>query len=147
MTAALLTTSPWAWFVLAAAFAAIELALPGVAFIWLALAAAATGLLAAVLPLGWAAEFAIFAPLAIGSVWLGRRWVRRRMTASEEPQLNRRLERMVGATATVCEPIIGGRGKVLVGDSPWLATGPDLPAGARVVIRAVAGGTAAVEPA
>ncbi len=32
------------------------------------------------------------------------------------------------------EAIVGGRGKIKAGDSLWLVTGPDLPAGAQIKV-------------
>ena len=46
---------------------------------------------------------------------------------------------------TVAEAIHGGEGKVKVGDSMWLATGPDAPVGARVTITGAEGARLRVE--
>ena len=40
---------------------------------------------------------------------------------------------------TLDQAIVGGRGRVRIGDSSWIAEGPDLPAGTRVRVVAVEG--------
>jgi hypothetical protein len=41
---------------------------------------------------------------------------------------------LVGRSFTLDQPISGGRGRLTIGDTIWMATGPDLPAGARVTV-------------
>ena len=137
----------WSWFILALALAALEIAAPGAFMIWLAGAALATGLLTLLLGLGWELQLVAFAVLAIASVLAGRNYLRRNPLRSTDELLNRRGERMVGEVVTVIEAIADGQGRVQVGDSPWLAAGPDMPAGSRARIRSVEGSRLIVEPA
>jgi membrane protein implicated in regulation of membrane protease activity len=68
------------------------------------------------------------------------RFVRKVVNAcSDQPLLNRRAEQFIGKRYILDTEIVGGRGKVLIGDSPWLAEGPDLPAGAEVEVIGVNG--------
>jgi membrane protein implicated in regulation of membrane protease activity len=113
--------------------------------IWIGAAALVTGVLALVLPIPVAAEFVIFAISAIGSVWLGRRYLRDNPIQSTDPLLNDRLARLVGRQVVVIEPISGGEGKVKVGDTVWLATGPDAAIGDRVTITGAEGSRLRVE--
>ena len=53
--------------------------------------------------------------------------------------LNERDRAMFGERGTVCEAFVNGRGKVRLGDSVWLAAGPDLAEGAPVVVSGVRG--------
>lgn len=145
LTAAQLFT-PWAWFVAALVLAGLEIVAPGVFMIWLAAAAAVTGVIA-LTGIGWELQLVVFAVLAVASVIAGRNWLRRHPSASSDPSLNRRDRRLVGQVVTVVEAIRDGEGRVRVGDSPWLASGPDTDAGARVRIVAVEGATVLVEPA
>lgn len=46
---------------------------------------------------------------------------------------------MIGQRGTVAADFVHGRGKVRLGDSVWLAEGPDLPQGAPVVVISVRG--------
>ena len=50
------------------------------------------------------------------------------------PLLNERATRLVGQSYILGEPIVGGNGRIRVGDTTWRLTGPDLPSGTRVRI-------------
>jgi membrane protein implicated in regulation of membrane protease activity len=66
-------------------------------------------------------------------------WDRAAGARTDEPNLNRRGSDLAGRTAIVSEAIVGGRGKVQIGDTVWLAEGPDMPAGDRATIVACDG--------
>jgi len=136
----------WAWFIAAAVLAIMEIVAPGIFMIWLALAAAATGLVTLVLGLGWQMQLAVFAVWAVTAVVAGRNYLRRNPVDTTDAGLNRRGERLVGGVYKVVEPIVDGRGKVQIGDAPWLAAGPDTPAGAMVRVVGIDGATLRVEP-
>ncbi len=138
--------SPWVWAAAAVGLAGIEMLVPGVFMIWLGGAAAATALLAWALAPGWETQVVIFAVLAGASV-IAARQLALRPKAAPDATLNRRADRMVGSVVTVVEAIRNGNGRVQVGDSPWLATGPDLPEGARARVRAINGTTLEIDPA
>jgi membrane protein implicated in regulation of membrane protease activity len=137
--------SPWSWAVLAVVLASAELMLPGAFLIWLGAAAGATALLTGIFGLPWEVQCVAFAGLAILSVLLARNFMPDRDAEGPEPALNRRSERMIGMAVTVLDPIGKGQGSVQIGDSPWHAEGPDLPAGARARIVAIDGNTVRVE--
>ena len=122
----------WGWLVFAALLGIGEVLMPGIFLIWVALAAAVTGLLALALPISVPVQLLIFALLCLVSVWGGRRWYSANPVASQDPLLNDRTARLLGEIVTVVEPIDNGRGRVKVGDSVWLCRGPDAPVGARV---------------
>jgi inner membrane protein len=137
----------WAWFVAAVLLACGELALPGIFLIWLAGAAAVTGILTWVTGFGWEAQLAVFAVLGVVSVYIGRAWFKRNPIQTEDTGLNKRGDRMVGEIVTVVEAISSGHGKVQIGDSPWLAKGPDCSIGSQVRIVRAEGTTVVVEAA
>jgi inner membrane protein len=145
MDAILTLFTTWGWLVAALVLAGLEIAMPGVFLIWLAGAAAVTGVLTGLLGLGWQAQLPLFAILAIVSILLGRAYLRRNPIHTDDSGLNRRADRLIGELVEVVEPIAAGHGKVQVGDSPWLAAGPDAPKGAKVRITAVRGATLHVE--
>ena len=124
-----------------------EMILPGVFLLWLGIAALATGLIALILPIGLPVQLALFAILSIASVLVGRRWSGSREIASDDPLLNDRTARLIGEQATLASAIVGGEGRATVGDSVWIARGPDLPAGTRVRIVGANGTVLEVEPA
>ncbi|CAM8649072.1 NfeD family protein [Sphingobium sp.] len=133
MTATLsLLQDHWGWLVFAALLGIAEVMIPGVFLIWIAIAAAITGLVALALPIALPLQFLLFAALSIAAVYAGRRWYVDNPVASTDPLLNDRTARLIGQIVTVVEPIVGGEGRVRVGDSVWTATGADADAGARV---------------
>lgn len=123
----------WHWLVLGSALLLIEVFTPGFVFIWLAVAAGATGLLLWLVPqLAWQAQVLIFAGLAVASVGAWFAWQKRRPRTEAANGLNNRALAMVGSEAVLIAPIGPGHGRVRLADSTWLATGPELPAGTRV---------------
>ncbi len=124
----------WWWLILALLLAIAEILVPGVFLIWIGGAALVTGILSLLFGLPAPAEFVVFAVGAIGAVWIGRRWLVAHPIESDDPKLNDRGARLLGKQVVVTHAIVGGEGKVRVGDSDWLASGPDAPVGARVTV-------------
>lgn len=132
--------SGYLWLMLAVALGVAELAVPGVFLVFVALAAAITGLLALLFPpLTLPAELVVFGAWSVVTVLVGRRWYADYPVDSADPLLNDRAARLIGQEVVVIEPIAGGTGRVRVGDSDWIARGPDLPIGTRVRIVGVSG--------
>ncbi len=123
------------WWGLALILMAAEAFMPGAFLLWLGFAGAAMGVLvwlAPSLPGVWqAAAFALFAVI---SVEIYRRFVKPREPRSDKPLLNQRAAQLVGRSLVLKDAINGGRGKEQIGDALWSLTGPDLPAGTRVVV-------------
>lgn len=141
----------WGWFVLAIALIAAEMVLPTTHMLWPAAGAVVTGVLVLVLgdpfPAWQVAAFAVFTVIA---AMIGPRYLKSTYAASEHPELNKRGARATGQTATVVEAFTGGRGKVRLGDTQWLARsadGSDLAAGARVEVVESRGTELVVKPA
>ena len=137
---------PWHWWILGAGLLLLELALPGVVFVWLALAAFALGLIVFVLPLSVPLQLLLFALGSVVSVYFGRRYVSRLPSGADREGLNERGQRYVGRQLTVESAIVDGQGKVRVGDGVWLASGPDAPRGATVRVVGARGTVLLVEP-
>jgi len=72
--------------------------------------------------------------MLIADVLIDFVWAHPSVTKSDQPDLNRRAEQLVGRVLLLEEAIEGGRGKVRVGDTLWLAEGAELPAGTRVKV-------------
>lgn len=136
----------WAWFALGLTLAGLEMLVPGVYLIWLALAAIATGALAFVVDPGLPLQVVNFVFLSLIFVFAARRILRDQPIESSDPLLNNRMARLVGQQGTVAVPIEHGEGRVRHGDSEWSARGPELAAGTRVRITGYDGGTLIVEP-
>ena len=136
------------WLAAALVLAIMELAAPGFFLIFVAAGAAVTGFVMMVAPdlhpIVQALLFALFSGVAVA---IGRRWYHRSPSTMGSHGLNDRTAKLIGKTVEVCEPIVGGEGRVRVGDGAWTAKGPDMPAGARVRITGAAGSVLLVEPA
>jgi membrane protein implicated in regulation of membrane protease activity len=136
----------WWWLLAAAALALVELISPGIFSIWVAAAAAATGLAILAFDIPFAFQLALFALLALAAVYAGRHWYERNPVDTADPLLNDRTARLVGQTVPVVGAIRGGEGRVKVGDGVWPARGPDAEEGARVRIVGAEGACLKVEP-
>lgn len=118
----------------------LELAAPGVFFIWLAIPAAAVGVLDMVFNIGWQLELVAFAGLSIISVYAGRRLLgKRHAFDSDRPNLNQRMLDFVGRNFVLGEAIVEGRGRLTIDSTIWEVQGPDAPKGARVKITGIDG--------
>lgn len=136
----------WIWLTLGVLLAGLEMLVPGVYLIWLGIAAIITGVLTGLLHLSLPAQVLDFVFLALIIAFSARRWLRDSPIVSADPLLNRRGARMVGETAVVVQAIEHGSGRVHIGDSEWIARGPDTAAGERVRITGTQGATLLVEP-
>jgi hypothetical protein len=136
----------WAWLALGLILAAAEMAIPGVFLIWMAGAALITGVVAWLTPIGVPLQVVLFAVLAIVAVYSGRRYLRSNPIVEVDPKMNRRGQRAVGETVVVTKAIEGGEGRVRMGDSEWIAKGPDSPPGTRLRVADADGAVLMVEP-
>lgn len=138
----------WTWWILALLLFLLELALPGVFFLWLGIAALLTGLVALIVAdLSWQLGVTIFTVLSVVSAVIGRRFWRPRNIETSDPTLNQRGAQYIGHVFTLETAIEDGSGRVRVADSSWLVSGPDLPAGAKVRVTGVNGARLTVERA
>lgn len=124
----------WWWLIGAALLGILEIFIPGIFLVWMAAAAALTGLMVALLPLELPFQLALFGLLAMAAVFGGRRHYERNPVPSADPLLNDRTGRLIGNSVTVVTAIENGEGRVKVGDSVWAARGPDAPAGTRMIV-------------
>lgn len=151
MIAGLVTElGPWSWWIVGLVFLGLEIVIPGVFLLWIGLAAIVVG--AVSLGFwnadfwGWQLQLLMFAVLGIAFALVGRR-ISGSNTESDQPMLNRRVEGLVGRTATLEEPITEGKGRIRLDDTTWIVQGPDMPAGARVRITTAQAGGLTVERA
>ena len=136
------------WAALAFGLIAAETLVPGAFLLWLGFAAAAVLLIVLLVPgMSVLVQVALFIVLSFISVAIYRKWFRGRGRPSDQPNLNRRSEQLIGQTAVLTTPIIDGEGRMQLGDAFWNIEGPDLPAGMRVRVVAARGMTLLVEEA
>lgn len=138
----------YGWWILGLVFLILELAAPGVYFLFLGIAAIVVGtnvmMLGAGSWFGWGQQVVAFLVVSAAAVLIGRLWYGSRANDAA-PALKTGTERLIGRIATVREPITGGRGRVAIDDGWWIAEGPDQPEGARVRIVGAHGSTLVVE--
>jgi membrane protein implicated in regulation of membrane protease activity len=135
------------WLAGSLVLAILEVVAPGFFMIFLAAGAAITGFVMLIAPdLHPITQALMFALFTGGAVTLGRRWYHRSPSTAGPTGMNDRTAKLIGRVVEVSEPIVGGEGRVKVGDGAWTANGPDMPAGARVRITGAAGSVLLVEP-
>jgi len=138
----------WHWWVLAAVLIVIEVLAPSTVFLWPGIAAGVVGIILFAFPgLGWEIQVLIFAVLSVVSVILWRAYARTRPTETDDPMLNLRAQRYVGREFVLEQPIVNGRGKLMVDGVIWKVEGEELGAGTRIRIADVDGVVLKVERA
>ena len=136
----------WGWFAVGLVLLAFELIAPLTFFLWLGISALVTGLAALVIPgMPWQVQFLIFSILSVISIVISRRYLVRRQTVSDVPNLNRRAQQYVGRVFTLSEGIQQGVGKIKVDDTYWNVTGAPLKKGTEVKVVSADGAVFAVE--
>ena len=145
---------PWAWVIAGVLLMALETVVPGVHFLWFGLSAVVVGILLFVLTAAGAADalslpwqLVLFAAISVSTVFLMRRFANAQDVESTDRDLNQRSAQYFGRVVVVEDAITGGRGRVRVDDTLWLASGADAPKGARVRITGANGIVFTVEPA
>ncbi len=133
----------WHWLILGVVLVAAEAAVPGAFLIWLGIAALLTGGVSALTPSwSWESHALIFAGLAIATALLGQRLYRRwnpDTRSGRDTLVNRGAERYLGTLHVLSAPLLGGEGRMKVGDGTWKVFGPDLDTGTHVRVIAVEG--------
>jgi membrane protein implicated in regulation of membrane protease activity len=138
----------WSWWLLGLLLLALELAAPGFVLVWFGVAAILVGLLALVVEWPIQGMALLWSALSIVLLVAGRLWFRRKSAEpGDDPFLNDRAGRLIGRIFVLSEPLGENGGRITVDDGTWRVTGPVLPAGTRVVVRAVDGITLVVAAA
>lgn len=138
---------PWSWWILGFVLIALEVVLPGTFFLWFGIAALLVGVLALMVVLPWHVALGLFIALALLNLFVGRRLMRRGEARVGDPHLNQRGSRYIGREFVLAEPIVQNGGRLSIDDTIWRITGPDLPSGQKVRVKAIEGAQLIVEPA
>jgi inner membrane protein len=93
----------WLWIGAGLVLAALEMLVPGVYLIWLALAAIATGVLVLAGEPSVPMQIVSFVSLSLIFAFSAKRWLRDKPIESSDPLMNQRAARLVGQTATVTQ--------------------------------------------
>lgn len=146
ITQLLAQAGDWTWIILGLILLGLELLVPGIFFLWLGLAALGVGLVALVVDISWQIELVLFGVLAVLFILAGRRFFAHHGDeTTDAPGLNERASVHLGRQITLEEPLVGGTGRVKLGDTMWRIEGPDLPVGTRVEVKSARGATLQVE--
>jgi inner membrane protein len=145
--------NPWVWAIGALLAAIAELHCPGCYLIWIAAGGAITALASAAFDLSLSSQISIFAASCIATCVCGY-FIYRRFAISKLEKafqkktfpLNQRDLTLIGTRGVIAVAIENGHGKVKLGDSVWLAEGPDLKEGTPVVVTGVRGTIVTVSP-
>jgi inner membrane protein len=138
----------WLWLAAGLALLGLEAMLPGIFLFWIGLAAMATGLILWVVPLGLTAQLVLFAILGLAAILVGRQVQgRQKDEVTDAPFLNERGKTLIGQVFPLETAIASGVGSVKIGDSVWRVIGADRPAGEKVKVVGIDGGTLKVEAA
>ncbi|HRW29265.1 MAG: NfeD family protein [Emcibacteraceae bacterium] len=114
----------WFWFVLTLVLLGLEMMVPGVIFLWLAIAAIFVGGIVYIDgAIGWEVQFVIFSVLGIISVYAGRNYLKKNPIKSEDENLNVRGARYIGKKYKLERALVNGEGKIRIGDTLWLVRG------------------------
>lgn len=115
----------WHWLGIGIVLLTLEVAVGTFDLLWIAMGAFATALFALIVPDpvgGWQGQLIFFGFMALVFVVSGRtlfKGLRNRSTS--HPNLNDKIASMVGNRGEAATNFEGGRGKVKIGDSVWLA--------------------------
>jgi membrane protein implicated in regulation of membrane protease activity len=96
-------------------------------------------------PIGLPLEIVLFAALSLISVFIGRNYLRSNPIEPADAKLNHRGAQAIGETVLVTHAIEAGSGRVKLGDSEWLARGPDAEPGTRMRVSGNDGAVLLVE--
>jgi hypothetical protein len=145
--------NPWVWAIGSLITAIAELHCPGCYLIWIAAGGAITALASFAFDLSLSSQLSIFAASCIATCVCGYFLYKRFAISNLEKAfqkntspLNQRDLALIGTRGVIAEAIENGHGKVKLGDSVWLAEGPDLKDGTPVVVIHVRGTIVTVSP-
>lgn len=116
----------WAWIIVGAVIAGLEIVVPGVFLLWIGLGALATGLILTLspdMPLAW--QLIVFAACMIAAMSLG---ISLQKKGEEDPKaatLNREMQGLVGQRTVATSAFVAGRGRIRVQDTTFAAIGED----------------------
>lgn len=124
----------WAWVIGGVVLLGIELVMPGGVFVWFGGAAIVTGIVSFVFRTEWPVEWAIFGVLSVVGLAGWQLFRKNTPNTTDSPNLNERAARMIGERGFLSEPIVGGAGRIELGESVWRVSGPNLAVGQLVEV-------------
>lgn len=126
------------WMLAGTAFVVIEAMVPGYFLIFPGFGCFVAALVSVLFAIGLGGSITVFVVATLILVMIAAGPYRRILQGRRHTNVNS-SDRLVGSTGTVAETIIHGSGKVRLGDTVWLAAGPDLAIGTAVRVVAIDG--------
>ncbi len=126
------------WMLAGTAFVIIEALAPGYFLIFPGFGCFVAALVSVLFRLELAGSITVFVVATLILVTIAAGPYRRLLQGRRQTNVNS-ADRLVGTTGTVAETIVHGSGKVRLGDTVWLAAGPDLAIGTAVRVVAMDG--------
>lgn len=111
----------WQWWVLAVVLLVLELLTGTTYLLWIAAAAAATGVAVMGFDAPWQVQLLFFAVFSLLFTMIGRRFLQPGWLKSDSPGLNEGAARVVGRTAVAIADFAGQAGRVRLDDTVWPA--------------------------
>lgn len=144
----IIALGPWSWLIAGLILMGLETLSPGIFLFWFGIAALVTGLADWAFNLPWQGNLIGFAVLSGIAVMVGRRLTRQHGDEiAGSPNLNRRLDALIGRTFVLERPITAGEGRIRVDDTLWRVIGPEMAAGTAVRVLRADGTSLVVEGA
>lgn len=132
----------WGWLALGLGLIAVEaLLFPGGFPLWIGIAALVMAGITALTSLTWQVELILFGILAILASVVAWKLHYGSIRKDAAEGLHDRVEQLVGRTFVLEEAIVEGYGRVRIDDTLWRVAGPELPAGMKVKVIGIDGGT------
>ncbi|MCC9623853.1 NfeD family protein [Thalassospira sp. MA62] len=138
----------WHWWILACVFLVFEMLIPGIIFLWLALAAAVTGTILLAAP-SFSIELQLiaFGVLSVIAVVIGKRFLMPGRSGTSSQDVSSASSSLVGKTAILAENTVNWQTRQSVYGSSWLLVAKqDLAQGQKVRVTAVEGSKLLIEP-
>ena len=136
----------WDWLALGTVLLILEVLGAGGYLLWTGIAGIIVAALTFLFPaLSWTLQLPLFGVLAILTAVFWWKRQRSNVDSGDQPNLNRRGHELIGRTFIVQQAIVDGRGKIKVGDSVWMAVGPDAAVGTTVRVTEQNGTVLSVE--
>ncbi|MDM8547086.1 NfeD family protein [Candidatus Venteria ishoeyi] len=125
----------WYWWMAACVLLLLEMILPDIFFLAMAIASGLVGLLVLLVPgLSFSWQFFSFSTISIFGLVLSRIYLNAIPPETDQPFLNQRAEQFNGRIFTLTAPIEDGVGEIKADGSFWDVYGPDCPAGTRIKV-------------
>ncbi|PIZ33352.1 MAG: hypothetical protein COY39_02795 [Alphaproteobacteria bacterium CG_4_10_14_0_8_um_filter_37_21] len=138
--------SAWHWLIIGVVLIGLESLAPIAYLMWFGCAAVIQGCITYMFSIDPMTQIIIYTALSVFVTVMGRRFVPINFKQSDQKNMNRRQDSMIGKKIILTNPIVDGHAQVKVGDSVWNAKGIDSPVGSHMVVVAVEGVKLILEP-